>query len=150
MPDGLELVEPPDGETLAVQYLAGLLHGQPGFESVEVVGSLPAESPGYVPPAEAVVVRGTGGTARDVLVTDCQLTLTCWAAVPMAEMRAWDIAARCAALMVAAERLGFMAGTACTRVLPFSVPYNDPDPTTGRARYSATYGVSLRGRVLRA
>ncbi|ASR83182.1 head-to-tail-connector protein [Arthrobacter phage Abidatro] len=145
----VEVVEPPDGETLAVQYLAALLADQPGFEAVEVSGSLAAEDPDFEPPAEAVVVRGTGGAPRDVLVTDAQITLTAWAATPGAEVRAGEIARRCAALMVAAERLGFMAGTACTRVQVFSVPYNDPDPTTGRARYSATYGVSLRGHVVR-
>ncbi|MFJ4168385.1 hypothetical protein ACIPY3_02630 [Paenarthrobacter sp. NPDC089714] len=145
----VEILEPADGETLAIQYLQALFVSEADFEGVEFVGSLPAEVEGYEPPAEAVVVRLTGLSARDETVDVHQLTLTAWAASPTDELRASAIARRAGAFMRLAERLGAMAGVPCSRVQTFSF-YNDPDPITGRARYSATYAVSLRGQVVRA
>ncbi|QOI67657.1 tail terminator [Arthrobacter phage Orcanus] len=144
-----ELIEPADGETVAISYLGGALAAEPDFEGVQVVGALSSASEGYVPPGEAVVVRLTGQTPRDLLVDVHQLTLTAWAEEPGEELRASDILRRAAAHMRLAERLGFMAGTVCTEVRTYSF-YNDPDPVTGRARYSATFAVSLRGQVVRA
>ncbi|QGH74499.1 tail terminator [Arthrobacter phage Kuleana] len=145
----VEIVEPADGETVAIQYLSAALASEPGFESVAMVGSLPAETAGYVPPPEAVVVRLTGFNPRDQIVDVHQLTVTAWASAPGEEIRASDIARRVGALMRAAELLGSMAGVTCSRVRTYS-GYNDPDPVTGRARYSATYAVDLRGQVVRA
>lgn len=146
----VDFVEPADGETVLIGYLANLLGQQPGFESVAVLGAMDAASPGYEPPAEAVTVRLTGGTVRDVLVSNIQLTLTAWAAGPADELRACDIARRCAGLVLAAERLGYMGATVCNSVAALSLPYKDPDPVTGRARYSATFAVSMRGHLVRA
>ncbi|AYN56829.1 tail terminator [Arthrobacter phage Andrew] len=146
----VEIIEPADAESVAIGYLSAALAAEPGFESVAVVGSLPATTADYEPPAECVVVRLTGGTSRDLLVDVPQLTLTSWAATSADEIRASDIARRAHAHLRAAERLGFMGATPVSEVAAFSLPYNDPDPTTGRARYSATYGVSMRGRVVRA
>lgn len=145
----VEIVEPADGESAAISYLASLFSVEEGFESVAVVGSLSAAAEEYEPPEEAVVVRLTGLSARDEVVDVHQLTLTAWAAAPADEIRASDIARRAGAFIRAAERLGAMAGVPCTRVQTYSF-YNDPDPITGRARYSATYAVSLRGQVVRA
>ncbi|WPM94336.1 tail terminator [Arthrobacter phage Cupello] len=145
----VELIEPADGETAAIQYLQALFATEDGFEGVEFVGSLAAEVEGYEPPPEVVVVRLTGLSARDETVDVHQLTLTAWAATPTDELRASAIARRAGACMRLAERLGAMAGVPCSRVQTYSF-YNDPDPTTGRARYSATYAVSLRGQVVRA
>lgn len=145
----VEIVEPADGESVVIQYLAGALAAEPGFESVAVVGALPAESSGYEPPAEAVVVRLTGFNPRDQIVDVHQVTVTAWAAGTDEEIRASDISRRVGALMRAAELLGSMAGVTCSRVQTYS-GYNDPDPVTGRSRYSATYAVSLRGQVVRA
>ncbi|AYN57488.1 tail terminator [Arthrobacter phage Kepler] len=145
----VEVVEPADGESAAIQYLAAALGSEAGFEDVAVVGSLPAAAEGYEPPAEAVVVRLTGFNPRDQIVDVHQLTLTAWAAAPGEEIRACDIARRAGALIRAAELLGSMAGVTCSRVQTYSF-YNDPDPVTGRARYSATYAVSLRGQIVRA
>ncbi|UVK62551.1 tail terminator [Arthrobacter phage TaylorSipht] len=144
-----EVIEPADGESVAIAYLGPLLAADAGFERVEVVGSLSSSAEGYEPPAEAVVVRLTGQTSRDLLVDVHQLTFTAWADAPGAELRASDIMRRTVAYIRAAERLGSMAGTVCTEVQQFSF-YNDPDPVTGRARYSATLAVSLRGQVVRA
>lgn len=144
-----ELIEPADGESEAIAYLVERLGADPGFEAVEVVGSLSASADGWQPAPESVVVRLTGLSARDLLVDVHQLTFTAWAAAPGEELRASDIMRRVVAHIRAAERLGFMAGAVCTEVLTYSL-YNDPDPVTGRARYSATCAVSLRGHVVRA
>lgn len=144
-----EVVEPADAESVAIGYLVPLLARQQGFETVDVVGSMPAESPGYVPPREAVVIRKTGGVMTSPIVEHAQLTLTAWAGEPLEEVRAGAIARRVLALVQLAERLGFMGPVPCTWVQTISTPYNDPDPVTGRARYSFTVGVSLRGQVVR-
>lgn len=143
-----ELIEPADAETLAVAHLAEELTTQVGFDLVEVVGSLPAVSSGFTPARETVVVRQTGGTEVDLVVTSAQLTYTSWALRPDDEVRASQIARRVHALVMAAERQGAMAGTPCYRVQPFTLPYPDPDPVTFRARYTATYVVDLRSTVL--
>lgn len=148
MPAVADVVEPADGETVLIGYLRNLLGQQPGFESVEVVGAMPSSSRDYEPPAEAVTVRLTGGTPRDVLVDNLQLTITAWAG-DGGEVRASDICRRAAGLIRAAERLGYMGETVCTSVAVLSLPYMDPDPVTSRARYSATFVVSMRGRVVR-
>ena len=144
-----DFVEGADGESVLIGYLRNLMGQQPGFESVEVVGAMPSSSRDYEPPAEAVTVRLTGGTPRDVLVDDLQLTITAWAGGPGEDVRASDICRRTAGLIRAAERLGYMGATVCTSVRVLSLPYMDPDPVTSRARYSATFVVSMRGQVVR-
>lgn len=146
----VEIVEPADGETVLILYLRNLLGQQPGFEQVAVLGAMDAASPDYEPPAEAVTVRLTGGNQRDVLVANIQLTLTAWGAGPGDDVRASDIARRCAGLVLAAERLGYMGQTVCNDVRALSLPYKDSDPVTSRARYSATFAVSMRGQIVRA
>lgn len=146
----VEIIEPADAETEVIAYLSAALGADPEFEGVEVVGSRPGRAAGYVPALESVVVRLTGGATRDLLVDVPQVTLTSWAGSPADELRASAIARRAHAHMKAAERLGFIGSVPCSSVQAFSLPYNDPDPTTGRARYSATYGVSMRGRVVGA
>lgn len=142
-----ELIEPADGETHAIAHLtAGLLDVE-GFEGVEVRGALPSSSPDYEPGPECIVVRLTGQASRSLLVDVHQLTLTAWAAGPGDELRAYEIFRRAAAHMRRAERLGFMGGVPCSEVLSIS-GYNDPDPVTGRARYSGSFGVALRGTVV--
>jgi len=145
-----EIVEPADGETVLILYLRNLLGQQPGFEDVVVLGALDAAARDYEPPAEAVTVRLTGGVPRDVAVDDLQLTITAWGRDPGDDVRASDIARRSAGLIRAAERLGYMGETVCNSVRPLSLPYKDPDPVTSRARYSATFAVSMRGQIVRA
>jgi hypothetical protein len=146
----VEIVEPADGETVLILYLRNLLGLQPGFESVEVLGAMPSSSADYEPAAEAVTVRLTGGTLRDVLVANVQLTLTAWAATAQDEIRASDICRRAAGLVLAAERLGYMGQTVVNDVRVLSLPYKDSDPVTSRARYSATFAVSMRGQIVHA
>jgi hypothetical protein len=145
-----EFVEPADGETVLILYLRNLLGQQPGFETVAVLGAMDAESPDYEPPPEAVTVRLTGGVPRDVAVDNLQLTITAWGKNAGDDVRASDIARRCAGLIRAAERLGYMGQTVCNSVAVLSLPYKDSDPVTSRARYSATFAVSMRGQIVRA
>jgi hypothetical protein len=142
-----ELLEPADGETVAIAYLAALAGTDPVLAGVEVAGSLPASSPGYEPGPESIVVRLTGQAPRSRAVDVHQLTLTAWAAGPADELRAAAILRRAAAFMKLAERVGFMAGVPCSDVLAISF-YSDPDPITGRARYSGSFGVALRGSAV--
>lgn len=146
----VEIVEPADGETVLIQYLAHMLGQQPGFESVAVLGAMDAESPDYEPPGDAVTVRLTGGVPRDILVDNVQLTITAWAPGPGDEIRASDIARRCTGLIRAAPRLGYMGQTVCYDVAAIALPYKDPDPVTSRARYSATFSISMRGQIVNA
>ena len=146
----VEIVEPADGETVLILYLRNLMGMQPGFEQVKVLGAMDAESPDYEPPGEAVTVRLTGGVPRDLLVADIQLTITAWGKDAGDDVRASDIARRCTGLVLAAERLGYMGQTVCNSVRALSLPYKDSDPVTSRARYSATFAVSMRGQIVRA
>ncbi|QGZ16904.1 tail terminator [Arthrobacter phage LittleTokyo] len=145
-----ELILPADAETEAIAYLAEKLGAEPGFESVEVAGSLPAETTDYEPGPETVTVAATGGTGRDIAVDVLQLTVTAWAEGPGDELRAYQMAAMVVAHLRAAERLGYLGSAPCSRVQVLNLPYKDPDPVTARARYSATCWVSLRGLVVRA
>jgi hypothetical protein len=145
-----EFVEPADGETVLILYLRAMLAMQPGFDSVAVLGAMDAESPDYEPPAEAVTVRATGGVPRDVLVANLLLTITAWGAGPDDDMRASDIARRAAGLILYAGRKGWMGETVVNDVTALSLPYKDSDPITSRARYSATFAVSMRGQIVNA
>jgi hypothetical protein len=107
-----------------------------------------AASPGYEPPAEAVTVRLTGGVPRDVLVSNLQLTITAWGAGPEDDIRASDIARRVTGLILYAGRKGYMGATVVNNVTALSLPYKDSDPVTSRARYSATFAVSMRGQIV--
>ena len=143
-----EVIEPPDPVAVVVDYLTTRLADDPDTDRVAVADSLPTARRGHEPAREAVVVLATGGTPRDVIVDDAQITVTSWAGTPGDGARAHAIGRRVHAYMRAAERVGVMGTTPCTSVQAVSLPYDDPDPITGRARVSATYILSLRGRVI--
>jgi hypothetical protein len=139
-----EVSEPADAETVLIVYLRNLLEQQPGFGDVQVLGAMSASSPGYEPPAEAVTVRLTGGAPLGPAADSAQLTLTAWAAGPEDDIRASDIIRRSVGLVRAAPRLM----ESCRGVQELSTPYLDPEPVTGRARYSATLALALRGQII--
>lgn len=141
-----EVSEPADAETALIVYLRNLLEQQPGFGDVQVLGAMSASSPSYEPPDEAVTVRLTGGVPLGPAVDSAQVTLTAWAAGPEDVLRASDIIRRSVGLIRAAPRLM----SQCSGVQELSTPYLDPDPVTGRARYSATVTLTLRGSVIQA
>jgi hypothetical protein len=139
-----DVSEPADAETVLIVYLRDLLGQQPGFESVQVLGAMSASSPGYEPPVEAVTVRLTGGAPLGPAADSAQMTLTAWGAGPEDDIRASDIIRRSVGLVRAAPRLLAQ----CRGVQELSTPYLDPDPVTGRARYSATVTLALRGLII--
>lgn len=141
-----ELVEPADSEAVVIGYLAGMFSAAPGFPRLLVTEALPPTSTGYEPPPELLEVRATGGTPLHPGADRHQLTLTAWGETADAGERANAIARRAVAYLRAAEAEGFMGATACGWLQVLALPYKDPDPTTGRARYSTTVAVSLRGR----
>lgn len=141
-----ELIEPADGEAVLIGYLAGRFGADPEFTGVLVTEALPPASTGYDAPPECLEVRGTGGTPLHPGADRHQLTLTAWGESADAGERANAIVRRAVAYLRAAEAEGFMGVTPCGWLQVLSLPYKDPDPTTGRARYSTTVAVSLRGR----
>ena len=132
-----ERILPPDAETIVVAYLSACLPGAP------VVGFRQGD-----PNGRALQVRQTGGSRRDVATFVPQVTITAWGANPRDELGASDLALEAASWMAYAEQAGWMGGAACAAVEVLSLPYQDPDPATGRARYSATYRPHLRGAVV--
>ena len=129
-------IGPPDVEATLIAYLAPLL------SPVKVAGQMQGN-----PHGAFLEVRATGGTRRDVAVFEPQVTLIAWGASPDDDAAAWQLAADVAAHMDAAERAGWIGSVSCTSVLVVSTPYKDPDPVTGRARYTATYRPQLRGTI---
>lgn len=93
-----------------------------------------------------VQVLRTGGTTRDIVWDDAQITLDCRDAEGV---NAAKLAGDCRALMLAAGRDGVLAGHEIGAVDAFAAPQNNPDPTTDAARYSATYTVPFRGTTER-
>lgn len=141
-----ELIEPADGEAVLIGYLAARLGAAPEFAGVLVTEALPPTSTGYRPPPECLEVRGTGGTPVHPGADRHQFTLTAWGETADAGERANAIARRAVAYLRAAEAEGFVGATPCSWLQVLALPYKDPDPTTGRARYSTSVAVSLRGR----
>lgn len=131
-----ERIVPPDAETVVVDYLAACLPG------ASVVGFWQGD-----PAGRALQIRQTGGSRRDVAVFVPQITITAWGANPRDELGASDLAREAASWMTYAEQTGWMGQAPCPAVEVLTLPYLDPDPVTGRARYSATYRPHLRGAV---
>lgn len=128
---------PVDAEALAVRHLATKLADVRGFRR-------------GAPKGRQLQVRGTGGTARDLAVYRHQLTLTAWGRSNDDEEAAQRLAAEALAWLQLAEREGWLAGVPFSNLAVYSLPYADPDPTTGRARYSFTVAADLRGDVYTA
>lgn len=133
MPDVAEVLYEPDAETLVVRHLDAML-------AFPVVGFRRGAPAG----AEAQV-RKTGGRQLDPAHWSCQVTITCWGRDEFDELGAFDDARRIAHEMQLIELVGAVWSVPCSSVDVVSTPYPDPDPVTGRARYSATYVLNLRG-----
>lgn len=144
----MELIETADAEAALAAHLRAALASQAGFESVGVSVVLPTATGSYTPPGEVVTIRRTGGGRRSLVFDDAQLTVSSWGAEPEDEERASAIARRVDAVVLAAERVGFVHDVPCSSVTGLASPYPDPDPVTSRARFSATYVLALKGAVL--
>lgn len=127
-----ELFLEPDVETAVVAVLFAA--------SVDAVGYR------YGAPASAQTqVRKTGGRKLDPAHWEIQITVTSWAASVEGEYLASQDARRSALVLEQAVLAGWLDSVACSRIQVVSSPYPDPDPVTGRARYSATYSFVVRG-----
>lgn len=115
----------PEVTNLVASYLRAEL-------SVAAQGKAPATVP-----ATFVHVMRTGGVLVNRIVDRAQVTLTCWAPdVAAAERLAADVAL---ALTSASGSVDLVRG-----VGEVSGPYFDPDPVSGRPRYSMTVPVTVR------
>lgn len=99
-------------------------------------------------PGRMVQVLGTGGNPRDYVgaVDVHQLTITAWGNHESDRDAPRSIATLALGVIRDAESLGRLGDATCLAVEIVSVPYDDPDPTTGRARATFTCRLHLRGQ----
>ena len=129
------MVKVPNVEMLVIQYLKAELTGS--GHTVTVATNVPATRP-----AELVKVTATGGELRDVVVTEAQLAIECWAASPVL---AGDLARDCQGILT--EWPGHQAGGSFIYDCKARVPTSFPDPDTRTPRYIFTVILTLRALV---
>lgn len=124
---------PADAETLLIQYLDDEM-------------DCPVRGIATVMTERFVQVRGTGGQPREYVgaVNVHQLTVTAWGISNDDDYNTFPLAAKALAAIRSIEAEGWLGAVACPSVQVLSMPYQDPDPTTGRARYSFTVRLHLR------
>lgn len=140
-----EVIVFPDATLLFADYLRDELADR-GYTGLHVGTRIPNPRP-----AQFVRVLRTGGTQRNVIVDETQLTVECWAS---SEKAAQDMAQLARALIVAA-RGQVLDGTPVYRVVDItgpgslpSGPVHTPDPLSGQERYSFSMLVACRGAVV--
>lgn len=103
---------------------------------------------GAARPGRMVQVLRTGGNPRDYAgaVDVHQLTITAWGNDESDRDDPRSIAQLALGVIRDAEFLGRLGDAVCLAVEIVSVPYDDPDPTTGRARATFTCRLHLRGQ----
>lgn len=92
-------------------------------------------------------VYATGGDPRDYVgaVDVHQLTVTAWGESEDDIEEATTAARLALGVIRDAESIGWLGEHPCSSVEVLSLPYRDPDPSTGRARSTFTCRVHLRG-----
>lgn len=133
MADPVIYVEP-DAETACVRHLLDVL---PALDAAGYRAGSPA--------GRRAIVRKTGGRQLTPAHWETRLTVTCWGPSVDDEVTPFEDARAVAAALQRVSLAGWLDSVACSRVGTVSSPYPDPDPITGRARYSATYAFVLRG-----
>lgn len=93
-------------------------------------------------------VANTGGNPRDEVgaYNVHQLTITAWGRGHDDDLEPERAAARALAALRDAETIGQLGPHPCSAIEVLSIPYPDPDPQTGRARYSFTVRLHLRSQ----
>lgn len=93
-------------------------------------------------------VANTGGNPRDEIgaYNVHQLTITAWGRNHDDDLEPERAAARALAVLRDAESIGNLGPYPCSAIEVLSIPYPDPDPQTGRARYSFTVRLHLRSQ----
>lgn len=120
-----EVILYPDATVTIIDYLEAAFAERD--EDAPVLPRVPATRP-----ARFVVVRRTGGTARDVVIDDAQVTVESWGE---SDEDAHDLAQLCRGLLRARQY----------RVAEVSGPGNLPDPLSDQPRYSQTFLTAMRG-----
>lgn len=134
MADAPVIYVEPDAETACVRALNVAL---PDLDASGFRAGAPA--------GRRIIVRKTGGNPLTPAHWTTRLTITCWGETIDDEVTPFADARDVAAVMARIGLAGWLDSVACNRVDVISSPYPDPDPVTGRARYSATYALVLRG-----
>lgn len=130
-----ELLIPADAE-LAV--IAELRSHHPGVHFGTRIPS------GDTLPSRFVRVVGTGGTSVGLVVDESVLVVEVFA---LTEGEAYQLAARCVAVLERAARDGDVGGATC-HVLTAQVPANNPHPNVPtHYRYTSTVAAQLRSIV---
>lgn len=94
-----------------------------------------------LPDAKFIRVRRTGGTVRDLVTDNAQMTIECYAPDDkQAEEFAMDV--RHTVHNTAGRSLG--NGIVCKGITEYSGPYEDPDENHGSSRFSWTFAGALR------
>lgn len=134
----MQKIVPADCNTLLIHYLADL------HSDLPVTGKYAGS-----PDRFTIEVMTTGGLPnRDrPAVFSHQQTILVWAPNTTDALHAERLAQEIAGEVALVELVGHLGGTPCTSVDVLSLPYLDPDPDTGRVRYSATYRLDLRATV---
>lgn len=99
-------------------------------------------------PGRMVQVLTTGGNPRDYVgaVDVHQLTITAWGEDGSDRDAPRSMARLALGVIRDAEFLGRLENAVCLAAEIVSTPYDDPDPTTGRARATFTCRLHLRGQ----
>lgn len=140
-----EVIVFPDATLLFADYLRDELRTR-GYPGLHVGTTIPNPRP-----VEFVRVLRTGGTQRNIIVDETQLTVETWAA---SEKAAHDMAQLARGLLIAA-RGQVLDGVPVYRVVDItgpgslsSGPVYAPDPISGQARFSFSMLVACRGAVV--
>jgi len=128
-----EQVIPADAETALIRHLAA---------------RMPIDVRGFrlgAPAHRQIQVRKTGGTTVDPAVDMAQLTVHVWGESTDDEQPTERLASKAVVWLRLADRAGFLDYVPMRNLRVLSTPYANPDPLTGRARYTFTIAVDLRG-----
>lgn len=126
------VIRVPNVELLAVQYLKSALSVL--GHTVTVATNVPAARPDKL-----VKVTATGGVLRDIVISEAQLAIECWAASPVL---AGDLARDAQAILN--DWTGHKAGNSFIYDCQARMPASFPDPDTRTPRYIFTVQVLLR------
>lgn len=128
-----EVLVTPDVEAVYQSYLRTSLAAR-GW-TAKVASVVPATRPEFM-----VKVTLTGGSVRNQISHEVQLTVECWAAD---SLKASELARLCHALTIAMQGAVF-SGVWVRAARPVSNPASFPDPDTSTPRYQFTTRLDVR------
>jgi len=126
-----------DVEALVRTYLLTELNARPAYTGTVVATRVP-EDRETLPRFVTVIAIGGAGRSN-VIFDEVNVTIDAWA---LDSPAAHALAQLCRGLL---HNISTVGGVQFYTVTDFSAPANLPDPTTGQARYRATYAIRVRG-----